>query len=247
MNVTLLRPAGAPVLRVGHRGAKGHAPENTFASFNRGVELGASVVETDVHLTRDGQVVIIHDHTVDRTTNGKGFVKDMTMAELKALDAGSWFDKRFVGERIPTLAELLAWARDRVPLAIEIKNGPIYYPGIAEKVIRLLQEHEMLQQAILISFDHFVLREAKMVAPDVVTGILYAGRFIDPIGAARMAGASALHPQWAYATPDLVQQAHGAGLAVSPWCPNDLPTIRLLDRMGVDSIGTDYPDLFAQL
>ncbi len=247
MNVTLLRPAGAPVLGVGHRGAKGHAPENTFASFNRGVELGASVVETDVHLSRDGQVVVIHDHTVDRTTNGKGFVKDMTVAELKELDAGSWFDPRFAGERIPTLAELLEWGRDRVPLAIEIKNGPIYYPGIAERVLRLLREHDMLRQAILISFDHFVLREAKMLEPGVATGILYAGRLIDPVAAARAAGAMALHPQWAYVTPDLVEQAHAAGLAVSPWCPNDLPTIRLLDRMGVDSIGSDYPDLFSQV
>ena len=105
----------------------------------------------------------------------------------------------------------------------------------------------MLQQAILISFDHLVLREARMMAPEVATGILYAGRLVDPVAAAHSAGANALHPQWAYVTPDLVELAHAAGLAVSPWCPNDLATIRLLDRMGVDSIGTDYPDLFAQL
>jgi glycerophosphoryl diester phosphodiesterase len=247
MQATLLRPAGAPVLRVGHRGAKGHAPENTLASFNKGVALGASVVETDVHLSKDGEVVLIHDHTVDRTTDGKGYVKDMTLAELKQLDAGAWYDPRYAGERIPTLAELLAWASDRVPLAIEIKNGPIYYSGIAEKTLRLLREYGMLGQAILISFDHLVLREAKMLAPEVATGLLYVGRLVDPVGAARAAGASALHPQWAFVTPDLVAQAHDAGLAVSPWCPNDLPTIQWLDRMGVDSIGSDYPDLFERL
>jgi glycerophosphoryl diester phosphodiesterase len=247
MNVTLLRAPGGRALCSGHRGAKGHAPENTFASFNRAVELGADVVELDVHLTRDGQVVVIHDHTVDRTTNGKGYVKDMTLAELKQLDAGAWFDSRFTGERIPTLAEVLAWAHDRMPIAIEIKNGPIYYPGIADKVIRLLREHEMLRQVILISFDHFVLREAKMIDPEVATGILYVGSLIDPVAAARLAGADALHPNWGYITPSLVASAHAAGLAVSPWVPNDLPTIRLLDGMGVDSIGTDYPDLFKQL
>jgi glycerophosphoryl diester phosphodiesterase len=247
VNITLLRAPGSPLLRVGHRGARGHAPENTFASFSRAVELGVSVVETDVHLSKDGEVVLIHDHTVDRTTDGHGFVKDMTLTELKRLDAGSWFDPRFAEQRVPALAELLAWARDRVGVAIEIKNGPIYYPGIAEKVVRLLKEHGMERQAILISFDHLVLREAKMIAPGVATGILYVGRFVDEIGAARAAGADALHPNWAFVTPDLVEKAHAAGLAVSPWCPNDLATIRLLSQMGVDSIGTDFPDLFDRI
>jgi glycerophosphoryl diester phosphodiesterase len=247
MNISLLRAPGAPVLRVGHRGAKGHAPENTFASFNLAVELGVSAVETDVHLSKDGEVVLIHDHTVDRTTDGRGFVKDLTLAELRQLDAGSWFDPSFAGQQIPTLEELLAWAHDRVGVAIEIKNGPIYYPGIAEKVIRLLRHHDMERQAILISFDHLVLREVKMIAPEVATGILYVGRFVDEAGAARAAGADALHPNWAFVTPDLVDTAHAAGLAVSPWCPNDLQTMRLLSQMGVDSIGTDYPDLFDRI
>ncbi len=246
MNVKLLRRAGAPVLRVGHRGAKGHAPENTLASFERGVALGVDAVETDVHLSADGEVVIIHDHTVDRTTNGKGFVKDLTVAQLQALDAGSWYDPRFAGERILTLRELLDWARDRVPVAIEIKNGPIYYPGIAAKTLALLREYGMLGQAILISFDHFVLRECKMLEPEVATGILYAGRLVDPVAAAQAAGADALHPAWAFVTPDLIEMAHAAGLAVSPWCPNDRPTLQWLEARGVDSIGTDYPDLFAR-
>jgi glycerophosphoryl diester phosphodiesterase len=244
MSTALLRSAGSPVLRVGHRGAKGHAPENTFASFNLAVDLGVNAVETDVHLSKDGEVVLIHDHAVDRTTDGKGFVKDMTLRELKQLDAGSWFDPKFAGQQIPMLSELLAWAQDRVGVAIEIKNGPIYYPGIAQKVIRLLKQYSMERQAILISFDHVVLREAKMIAPEVATGILYVGRFVDEPGAARAAAADALHPNWAFVTPDLVERAHASGLAVSPWCPNDLPTIRLLSQMGVDSIGTDYPDLF---
>lgn len=244
MEIKLLREPGAPVLRVGHRGAKGHAPENTFASFNLAVEMGVTAVETDVHLSKDGEVVLIHDHTVDRTTDGHGFVKDLTLAELKRLDAGSWYDSRYAGERIPTLAEFLAWARDRVGVAIEIKNGPIYYPGIAHKILRLLHEYGMTRQAILISFDHFVLREAKMIGPEVATGILYVGRFVDEVAAAQAAGADALHPNWAFVTPDLVEGAHAAGLAVSPWCPNDLPSLRLLSQMGVDSIGTDYPDLF---
>jgi glycerophosphoryl diester phosphodiesterase len=247
MTLTLLRAAGAPLLRVGHRGAKGHAPENTLASFDRAVELGVNAVETDVHLSRDGEVMLIHDHTVDRTTDGHGYVKDMTAAELKTLDAGGWYGPEFAGQRILTLAELLAWAKGRVGVAIEIKNGPIYYPGIAEKVVRLVRQHDMARQALLLSFDHLVLREAKMIAPEIAAGILYVGRLVDPVAAARAAGADAIHPQWAFVTPDLVQAAHAAGLAVSPWCPNDLPTLRRLSEMGVDSVGTDYPELFDQV
>jgi glycerophosphoryl diester phosphodiesterase len=247
MTLTLLRAAGAPLLRVGHRGAKGHAPENTLASFDRAVELGVNAVETDVHLSRDGEVMLIHDHTVDRTTDGHGYVKDMTAAELKTLDAGGWYGPEFAGQRILTLAELLAWAKGRVGVAIEIKNGPIYYPGIAEKVVRLVRQHDMARQALLLSFDHLVLREARMIAPEIAAGILYVGRLVDPVAAARAAGADAIHPQWAFVTPDLVQAAHAAGLAVSPWCPNDLPTLRRLSEMGVDSVGTDYPELFDQV
>lgn len=247
MQIFLRRSAGAPLLRVGHRGAKGHAPENTLSSFTIAAGMGVNVVETDVHLSKDGQVVLIHDHTVNRTTNGRGYVKDMTLAELKALDAGSWYDQRFAGERIPVLDELLVWARDRVAIAIEIKNGPIYYPGIAEKVIAALRRHDMLRQAILISFDHLVVREAKTLAPEVAAGILYVGGLADPVGAARAADADALHPHWAYVTADLVRTAHAAGLAISPWNPNDLPTLRMLNELGVDSVGTDYPELFDQL
>ena len=191
--------------------------------------------------------MLIHDHTVDRTTNGHGFVKDLTLAELKKLDAGSWFDPRFAGERIPTLAELSAWAKDRVGVAIEIKNGPLYYPGIAEKTISLLRQHGMERQVILISFDRFVLREAKKIAPEIATGILYVGGLVDAVAAARAAMADALHPNWAFVTPELVRMVHEAGLAISPWNPNDLPTLRMLSQMGVDSVGTDYPELFEQV
>ena len=246
MDLTLLRAPGARLLRVGHRGARGHAPENTMTSFMVGAEMGVDAVETDVQLSKDGEVVLIHDHTVDRTTDGRGFVKDLTLAELKRLDAGSWYDAKHAGERIPTLTELLAWARDRVGVAIEIKNGPIYYPGIAEKTIRLVRRHGMGRQVILISFDHLVLREAKQIAPEIATGILYVGGLVDAVAAARAALADSLNPNWAFVTPELVRAAHVAGLAISPWNPNDLATLRTLSDMGVDSAGTDYPELFEQ-
>src|SRR5436190_6736475 len=117
---------------VGHRGAMGYCPENTFASFERGLELGADWIELDVHLSRDGALIVIHDETLDRTTNGHGYVKDHTLAELQQLDAGN-------GERIPTLPEVLDWAKSRKAiLDIEIKNAPLYYDGIEAKVVDAL-------------------------------------------------------------------------------------------------------------
>ena len=247
MDLTLLRAPGAPVLRVGHRGARAHAPENTMSSFALGAAMGIDAVETDVQLSRDGEVVLIHDHTVDRTTNGHGFVRDMTLEELKVLDAGSRHDPKYAGERIPTLSELLGWAKDRVAVAIEIKNGPIYYPGIAEKTIRLVRRHGMERQVVLISFDHCVLLEAKKIAPEMATGILYVAGLVDTVATVRAARADALHPNWAFVTPELVREVHEAGLAINPWNANDLATLRLLSDMGVDSVGTDYPELFDQL
>src|SRR5579864_6905519 len=115
-----LRAERGRVWVVGHRGAMGHCPENTLASFERGLELGADWIELDVHLSRDGELIVIHDETLERTTNGHGLVRDHTLADLQALDAGD-------GQRIPTLNEVLTWARERGAVVdIEIKNAPLY-------------------------------------------------------------------------------------------------------------------------
>src|ERR1700681_4503232 len=122
---------------VGHRGAMGHRPENTLASFEHALELGADWIELDVHLTRDGALAVIHDESVDRTTDGHGLVRDHSLLELKLLDAGAWFGPGFVGERVPTLDEVLEFARARNTVVdIEIKNAPIFYAGIEEAVVR---------------------------------------------------------------------------------------------------------------
>src|SRR5258708_746117 len=132
------RSSGRPRV-FGHRGAMGHAPENTFASFERAVEIGVDAIELDVHLSADDEVVAIHDHQLNRTTNGQVVVHDMTLAELKQLDAGVHFDPAWAGQRIPTLGETLAWARGRCVLDIEIKGGPWPYPGIEARVVDLIR------------------------------------------------------------------------------------------------------------
>src|SRR5688572_11167984 len=120
---------------VGHRGAMGYRPENTLASYEHALELGADWIECDVHLSRDGVPVVIHDETLDRTTNGHGLVRDHSLAELKRLDAGAWFGAEYAGERLLTLHELLEWARARDTVVdVEVKNAPLYYDGIEAKV-----------------------------------------------------------------------------------------------------------------
>ena len=227
---------------VGHRGAMGHAPENTMASFADGLALGADWIELDVQLSRDGELVVIHDPTVDRTTNGSGFVKDLSLEELRQLDAGSWFGPRFAGAHIPTLAEVLDWARGRTRLIVEIKNGPIFYPGIAERVVACLREHNVVRETMVISFDHCVVRQVKSLEPAQRTGILYVARAVDPVLLASQSGAEVLMPLSSYVTEELIALAHAAGLSVSTWTVNEPEEMRRLISLGVDGIGTNYPD-----
>jgi glycerophosphoryl diester phosphodiesterase len=230
---------------VGHRGAMGHRPENTFASFEHGLELGADWIELDVHLTRDGALAVIHDESVDRTTDGHGLVKDHTLAELKLLDAGAWFGPAYAGQRIPTLDEVLDWARRRGTVVdIEIKNAPIYYTDIEDAVVKALDRQQMAEQVIVISFDHATVKRVKALDARIATGVLYAGRPVDGgIGLAREANADALLPHWAYVTSEDVHVAHEAGLAVAPWATSDPQVLRHLIAAGVDGIGTNHPDV----
>jgi glycerophosphoryl diester phosphodiesterase len=227
----------------------GHCPENTLASFERGLALGADWLELDVHLSRDGALVVIHDETLDRTTNGHGPVNQHTLAELKKLDAGGWFDPRFAGEHIPTLDEVLDWARTRKTVVdIEIKNAPVYYAGIEDAVVRSLERHGMTEQVIVISFDHRAVQRVKKLRPAIVTGVLYACRPADGgLGLARAVGAEALLPHHAYVTREDVRAAHEAGLAVAPWTSSDPEVLKQLIDAGVDAIGTNHPDVLRQV
>jgi glycerophosphoryl diester phosphodiesterase len=231
---------------VGHRGAMGHCPENTLVSFERALELGADWIELDIHVSRDGALVVIHDEAVDRTTNGHGLVRDRTLAELKTLDAGAWFGAAYAGLRIPTLHEVLEWARRRNTIVdIEIKNGPVRYPGIEESLVGALERWDMIDHAIVISFDHpSVRRVEELSSGRVVTGVLYACRPADAgIGLARAAAADAVLPYCAYVTPEDVARAHEAGLSVAPWESSDAAVLRRLIACGVDAIGTNHPDV----
>jgi glycerophosphoryl diester phosphodiesterase len=227
---------------VGHRGAMGHSPENTLASFERGLELGADWIELDVHFSRDGHLMVIHDETLDRTTNGHGLVRDHTLAELRQLDAGD-------SQQIPTLDEVLDWARQRNTVVdIEIKNAPLQYDGIEAAVADALRNHHMLDQAIVISFDHASVKRTRALDASIATGVLFACRPTDAGAAlARAADADAVLPHWAYVTAEDVRALHDQGLAVAPWATSDPRILMKLIADGVDAIGTNHPDVLRQV
>lgn len=220
----------------------GYCPENTLVSFERGLELGADWIELDVHLSADGALIVIHDETLDRTTNGHGLVREHTLAQLRELDAGD-------GQRLMTLEEALLWARQKETiLDIEIKNAPIFYTGISEAVVQAVTSAGMTEQVIVISFDHAAVKRVKDLEPNIATGVLYACRPTDAgVGLARAAGADAVLPHWAYVTAEDVSLAHAADLAVAPWATSDPSVLRTLVANGVDAIGTNHPDVLKRV
>lgn len=230
------------VLVIGHRGAMGHAPENTMASLQKGYELQANIVEIDIQMSKDRELVVIHDGDVSRTTNGKGHIRDMTIEDIRSLEAGSHFDSAFNGEKIPILREVLSWAKDKIPLAIEIKGDPRPAEGIEEKLITLLQEYDMIDRVMVISFHHTSLKLLKEMEPSVATGILYFAELVDTVAAARAAKADSIHPTWQYCTTSMIEEAHRAGLNVCAWIVDAEDEMKHLIRMGIDSIGSNYPD-----
>ena len=228
-------------LVVGHRGAMGYCPENTLASFERAAQLGADWVELDVHLSRDGALVVIHDETLDRTTNGSGPVRERTLSELQRLDAGQ-------GERIPTLEEVLAWARRRrIGVDVEIKNAPVYYAGIEAAVVRAVERCAMLEQVLVSSFDHRAVQRVGALEPRLATGVLFAHRPVELASVARPAGADVLLPRWPYVVAEDVRAAHAAGLSVGTWTTSDPAELRRLVEAGVDAIATNHPDVLRRL
>jgi glycerophosphoryl diester phosphodiesterase len=239
MPITLGGQSGPLV--IGHRGAAGYAPENTMASFEHGLALGADAIELDVHPTSDGELVVIHDPTLDRTTDGHGLVVAHSLAQIRELDAGSWFDAAFAGQRVPIFREVMQWAKGRTRVIIEIKQGPIFYPNVEELLLAALDETGMRDQVLVISFDHLSVHKLKQLAPDIPTGVLYAGRCVNPVRLAHDAQADALMPYWPLLTKDEVAAAHAAGLFIGPWGGPE-QNYEFILATGVDAVIADFPD-----
>jgi glycerophosphoryl diester phosphodiesterase len=229
------------LLVIAHRGASGHAPENTLAAFRKAVALGATFIETDLQLSRDARFVAIHDATLNRTTNGQGAVHEMTLAEIRKLDAGSWFGSEFAGERVPTLEELLQFSKKHdVVLYLELKPAGSW--GGEHALIGALRQSGEIPRAVVISFDPSVVASLRKIEPMVMTGLLFDGQIENPVEKAVSIGARQLAVRGDLVTPALLTEARKNDLQVVCWTVNHPAHMRMLMAAGVDGIMSDYPD-----
>ena len=218
----------------GHRGNPAEHPENTLASFQSAIDVGCDIVECDVHLTTDGELAVIHDHLLDRTTNGTGPVGAHTLAELRELDAGQ-------GHKIPLLEEIFELVRDKVGLVIETKQNPVPYPGLEEKLAAVLREHRMVEQVNVISFHHRCIRHMKEVAPELDLGIIDASRPIDAVAMMRAAGADLFSCYFGTLDPEMVEEIRAAEGAVGVWVVDDQLSLLWARACHPDSVFTNRP------
>jgi len=226
---------------IAHRGASGHAPENTMAAFRRAVEMGAGFIETDLHLTRDARLVAIHDPTLERTTNGTGPVKQYTLAQLQELDAGAWFAPQFAGQRIPSLDEILAFAREAdIVFYLEVKADAAW--GVEHALVNELRRAGEAARTAILSFHTNALDTVHRMDPTLIAGHLFEDVPPDAVERTARVGARQIAPRSDGVTPELVARAHQEGLQVVTWTVDDPERMRALAEMGVDGIMTNYPD-----
>lgn len=229
---------GRPLL-VGHQGAMDVAPGNTMPAFEQGLAGGADILELDVQLTADGQVIVFHDFELSAKTGATGLVAEHTADFLQTLDVGSYFDETFAGVTIPLLDQVLAWAKPRIPLMIELKHGPVFNPALDEAAVALIEEHGMEDRVVITSFDQFALRRVKQLNPHITTSFIYVARLLHPLEQVRELQVDALSPASNFLTATEVKLIQSAGYACSPggfWW--DYPTLL---EWGVDTISSNDP------
>ncbi|HEX6594382.1 MAG TPA: glycerophosphodiester phosphodiesterase [Bacillota bacterium] len=225
-----------------HRGASGYAPENTLPSFKRAYEMEADGIETDVHLTKDHVPVLIHDEHVRRTTNGKGWIKDLTMNELKTLDAGSWFSPEFAGTTMLTLEEFFTWIQHK-PLRInlELKNNKIDYPHLEAKVYEVIEQFQLQDRIILSTFNPHSLQRLQKWFPHVERALLTSKRNKYLIQYAKELNVQALHIKYNLLAPQLVEKSHRENIAVRVFTVNRTNQMLHCLKQKCDGFFTDFP------
>jgi glycerophosphoryl diester phosphodiesterase len=229
-------------LVIAHRGASRDAPENTISAFELALDQGADAIELDVHLSRDEQPVVIHDFSLERTTDGSGPVGARTVRELKRLDAGGWHAPGFRGQRIQTLQEVLERFRDRARFWIELKGGSKVYPTIEERVVSVLEIYDVVERVVVQSFDHSALVNVHGMNQAVALGALVAHPPLDPAAVAALP-ARAICPGAHLLTEDALAGIRRAGLECYVWTVNEPVDMDRLAGWGVSGIITDRPGL----
>ncbi|QGU96322.1 glycerophosphodiester phosphodiesterase [Clostridium bovifaecis] len=237
------------IVNYAHRGASGYFPENTMLAFEKALAMGATGIETDIQMTKDGVLVLLHDEKLERTTDGTGFIKDYTYNELLKLDAGSYFSKEFKGLKIPTLEEFFQFAKDTtLQLDLELKNSIIQYPAIEKKVINMIKKYDMTNRVIVSSFNHYSLIKLKNISKKIKIGLLYAAILRHPERYAKALGAEALHPHFiAINNPQVIKKIKEAKILINTYTINDESYMKRFIDFEVDGITTNYPDRLSSL
>lgn len=225
-----------------HRGASADAPENTMAAFQLALAQGADGIELDVQMSADGQLVIMHDEMLERTTNGQGLVFQHTYAQLQNLDAAAHFEGGYEQQTIPLLTDVLdLLSPTQLELNIELKNGIVPYTGMEEAVIHLIRQYGMEHRTVISSFNHYSIVHLSKIAPDVETAVLYMEGIYEPWNYALPLGAKALHPYFYAAVPEIVIGAQNAGMKIRPFTVDEESDLKKMIAMGVDAVITNYP------
>ena len=246
MNAEAVSDWTAKVPRIiAHRGASEVAPENTMAAFRMAAELGANAIELDAKLTADGVVVVLHDQTLDRTTNGRGRLSHHTLEEIRKLDAGGFFSKEFRDERIPTLEEVLLELGEILLINVELTNYGSPLDALPRKVISLVRKYGLERRILLSSFNPMALVKARRLAPEIPLGLLLLPlepRWLRGL-LRRVTPYDALHPEKRLVTTRMIDREHALGKAVNVWTVNEEQALVEMTALGVDGLITDVPDV----
>ena len=234
-------------IRIAHRGASGIAPENTIAAFKKAIEIGVDAVELDLHGTADGEVVVIHDASLDRTTNGHGPINQATLETVKRADAGAWFASEFAGEPVPTLAEALECITEKTVAVLEIKD-----PLIAEAVVVKVRETQTLNLTVIISFHTTVLETVRTLEPRIPTGWLIGSHnsHVPPEQLCQQLGelgSSLLNVNHQLITAEFAYEVRRRGIALWCWTVDDVVRMREMKAFGVQGITSNYPERFTEV
>ena len=226
-----------------HRGFSGKYPENTMLAFEKAVEIGVDGIELDVHLTKDNEIVIIHDEDIKRTCDGEGLVKDMTLEELRRFDASATFRGQYGFCGIPTLREYFELVKDTPIITnIELKTGVYEYHTIEQRVIDMVREFGLSEKIIFSSFNHFTVKRCEEIAPEIKRGFLTGDWLYDFGKYTAERNVQCCHPWHISLSEETVKEMHDAGCEINTWTVNEYEDIKKLSAWGVDSLIGNFPD-----
>jgi len=235
---------------IAHRGASGYAPENTLSAIKKAIELGSQYIEIDVHMSLDNEVLAIHDSTLNRTTDGKGKVRNLSLTEIRKLDAGKWFSQKYRGEKVPTLKEVLSLIKGKTKLIIELKYGNETYPNIEQIIANDVQSVGLEDNVIFKSFDTEILNEFERIKPEVERlyctfggwGFLTIDNFLRFRSLTSIRNVQYYQIHKYFINKSIIKKIHDLGKKIVVWDVHEVDEIAKMKKLGVDLIETDYPD-----